>query len=1231
MKKSILLLSFICLLIVQGLCQREGNNWYFGNYAGLNFSTNPPNILTDGHLTTGEGCASVSTRSGILLFYTDGTYVWDANHIIMPNGTGLFGNPSSTQSAVICPKPSTYNYALERFDAYYIITIDVCCGGTNGVRFSEVDMTLNGGTGDVLVANKNTLLFGTATIEGANIARHANGCDYWIIGKEVGTTNIRTYLVTSVGVSNIPVVSVAISTGVSHVGSIKVSPNNNLVSIVNNTTPSVEVYDFDNSTGVLTSKFYDNMPWVSGYRAYSSEFSPDNKVFYATTLNNPNVYQYDLTALNNAAFQASRTIIGTTANTIGYRMCGIQMALNGKIYAALQGLNYLGVINNPNILGVGCNYVDNGQSIAGVNTFSGTNIIGTLGLPAFPSFFIKEPIEIISQNLCYDDQTIFQISDTAEVNLIEWTITDTNLVPITQSTNFELTFQFTNSGQYIVSAIVHYPCFIDSSLIDTITITYVNPINFGNDTSFCQGQSVTLDAGTGYDYYLWHNGDTSQTFLADTTGQYIVQVMIQSEDSICIKTDTINITVFPIPIAAFSFTSECFGTPTNFTDLSNSNGGTITNWNWDFDNDGIVDNTTQNPSFTFSSAGTFSVNLNVSTAGGLCPHDTTINIVVNPIPTANFTFTNVCLNDATAFNDTSLISSGSVVAWQWDFGDGAGTSTLQYPTYIFNTPDTFIVTLSVTSDSGCTSIVGYPVVVYPLPVANFTTANVCLYDDAVFTDVSTISSGSVTSWQWDFGDGNTATTQNTTHLYSADSTYNVTLIVASNNNCLDTLVQSIEIYPIPVAGFSTNNVCLYDLAVFTDASTISSGSIISFNWDFGDGTSTTQNPTHLYSTDGTYYVSLLVTTNNSCVDTVVDTLIIYPVPAANFITGPVCLYDAAVFTDVTIINSPDGVVSWQWDFGDGTGTSVIQNPSYNYASAGPYNVQLIVTSNNSCIDDTLLTVEIYPIPDVQFTYDIASGCEPLYVNFTDLTTITPGTINFRDWDFGDGNSSTLQNPENCYTAINVNTTRIATVTLIATSLDGCVDTSTIINMITIWPNPIAVFIAEPQPTTILNPVINFIDQSQGDTIAWSWDFGDPASGETDFIQNPVHEYSDTGTYIVEQIIVNQFSCPDTFYRTIIIQPGYIFHVPSAFTPNDDGINETFIPQGIGIDEENFEMIIYDRWGNLIYETTNINKPWDGRANNGSKIAQQDVYIWVIFTRDMQGGRHKYLGHVTLVR
>ncbi|MBN4051405.1 PKD domain-containing protein, partial [bacterium AH-315-M05] len=750
----------------------------------------------------------------------------------------------------------------------------------------------------------------------------------------------------------------------------------------------------------------------------------------------------------------------------------------------------------------------------------------------------------------------------------------------------------------------------------------------GDTTRFVDQSDTSLANIIGW-WWDFDDGftDTVQypSHLYSAYGTYNVSLAITADDA-CEDTIVKSVTVNPLPIADFTAASVCFGMPTQFMDSSTVPSGSITSWNWNFGDSNA--STQQNPSHLYSAAGLYNVTLLAATDSG-CVDSITKVIVVHYVPLANFNSTNVCLNDTMVFNNTSLISFGSIVSWQWDFGDGVGTSTLQYPTYIFNIPDTFIVTLSVTSDSGCTSIVGYPVVVYPLPIAGFTTANVCLYDDAVFTNSSTVSSGSVTSWQWDFGDGNTASTQNPAHLYSVDSTYNVTLIVTSNNNCLDTIVQPIQIYPIPIAGFSTNNVCLYDPAVFSDTSTISSGSIISFDWDFGDGnTSTTQSPTYLYSLDGTYNVSLIVTTNNSCVDTVVDTLIIYPVPSPGFTTGNVCLYDAAVFTDVTTINNPDNIASWQWDFGDGLGTSTMQNPSYNYGSDGLYNVQLTVTSNNNCIDNTALTIEIYPLPVMNFISDTFRGCEPFCVNFFDLTTITNGTISIWDWDFGDGSTSSEQNPENCYTAIDVNTTRISTVTLIATSSNGCLDTLLQVDTITTWPNPIAEFMAEPQPTTILNPVINFTDQSQGDTIAWAWDFGD---GFTNTIQNPVHEYLDTGSYIVEQIIVNQFLCPDTFYRTIIIQPGYIFHVPNAFTPNKDGKNEVFIPQGIGIDEENFEMIIYDRWGNLIYETNDINKPWDGRANNGRKIAQQDVYVWVIFTKDILGKRHRYIGHVTLVR
>ena len=1228
MKKAILFLWLTCLVVADSFGQAEGNNWYFGSYAGLSFTTNPPTILNDGHLTTSEGCATVSSKAGVLLFYTDGSNVWDANHVLMPNGTGLTGNPSSTMSAVICPKPGTYNYSLKRFDGYFIVTIDYVLG-PNGVRFSEVDMTLNGGTGDVLAGNKNTLLFGTTTVEAANVARHANGCDYWIIGKEVGNTIFNVYAITTAGVNLTPVVSNVGSVTSQGWGNIKVSANNKLVA---HSSPSIgtEVFDFNNNTGVLIYKFGDNAG------GYSLEFSADNNILYSEILNDPNIYQFDLTSPNNAAFQASKTIIGTTANTIGYRMCALQMAPNGKIYAALQGLNYIGRIDFPNVLGVGCNYVDNGQSIAGVNTFSGTNMSSRLGLPAFPSFFITEPVTVVANNLCYQDLTQFQLSDTTDVDLVEWTMLDINLNLLTQSTLFEPTYQFADSGQYIISAIVHYPCYIDSFVIDTITIIDVAPVNLGTDTLLCVGDTITLDAGAGYDYYIWSTGDTVPKTSVTVSGQYIVQVMMQSDDSLCVKSDTINIAAFPIPTADFTATNECLGTPTVFTDVSNPNGGTVTNWEWDFDNNGTVDTNAQNPTHTFPSAGTFPVNLNTSSAGGVCSHDTTINIVVNAVPASNFGFADVCTNDASTFSDSSTISSGTIVSYTWDFGDGppAGTSTQQSPTYVFTAPGTFIVILTVTSDSGCVDVQGKSIEVFPLPAPAFAAPDVCLYDDAVFTDASVISSGTISSWQWDFGDLSSSTAQNPTHLYSADNTYNVSLIVTSDNGCVDTLIQTIDIFPVPVSAFNTNNVCLYDPAVFSDASTITSGNIVGWLWDFDDGSaSTVQNPSYAYSSDGTYSVSLVVLSDNGCVDTVMQTLTIYPVPLANFVTPNECLNDPATFTDATSINTPGMWNTWNWDFGDGVGTSAVQNPSYTYTTDSTFNVTFTVTSDDGCVDDTIISIVIYPLPTVDFSVDTASGCETLCVNFTDLSYITSGSINTWAWDFDDGNASAVQNSQNCYTAIDENTSRVASVTLISTSAFGCSETLTKGGMINIWPQPISMFTVGPQPTSILAPVIDYMDQSLGGIVSWEWGFGDGDMlfGVDSAAANPSHLYKDTGTYTVEQIIINQFACSDTSYSSVIIGPGSIVHVPNSFTPNGDGINDAFIPRGVGFDAQKFEMHIYNRWGDLVYKTTDIDFPWDGKGNNGNKIAQADVYIWMILDTNMQGEKHTSIGHVTLIR
>jgi len=186
-------------------------------------------------------------------------------------------------------------------------------------------------------------------------------------------------------------------------------------------------------------------------------------------------------------------------------------------------------------------------------------------------------------------------------------------------------------------------------------------------------------------------------------------------------------------------------------------------------------------------------------------------------------------------------------------------------------------------------------------------------------------------------------------------------------------------------------------------------------------------------------------------------------------------------------------------------------------------------------------------------------------------------------------------------------------------------------MINVYPVPVADFSMSPQPTTVLNPIICFTDASQGAT-EWTWDFGEPDSptnSSTD--QNPCHTYSDTGTYCVTLTVLNANGCWDTVTYCLVIDPDFALYVPNAFTPNGDGHNEVFMPVGIGIDEQCYQFYIFDRWGNLIWQTDRWGKGWDGRANGGEEIAQQDVYVWKIITCDIFGKTHQYVGHVSLIK
>lgn len=357
-------LMLIAILFISSFsfAQNEANIWYFGTNAGIDFNDTIPVALNDGKIACIEGTASIAhPTTGQVLFYTDGGNVWDATHNKMPNGTGLLGSGSTTQAALIVRHPCSKRM-------YYIFTIEAEIG-SNGLSYSTVDMCMNNGKGDIV--EKNFPLNPFPMAEKLTVTKHSNGSDIWVVAHEFGNNTFLAYPVTCSGIGT-PVVSnvgLPYSQEGDEYGQMKVSPNGTKIgSAINYTTSKVEIYDFDNSTGNISNPmilYNIDDPW-------GLEFSPDNTKLYVSQYSAlPRaIFQFDLTAGSDTAINNSRELIYDLGL---YAIRSLQLDPHmQKIYAASANSSYLGVINNPNSLGVSCNYVNNGFQVApGTSTWAG--------------------------------------------------------------------------------------------------------------------------------------------------------------------------------------------------------------------------------------------------------------------------------------------------------------------------------------------------------------------------------------------------------------------------------------------------------------------------------------------------------------------------------------------------------------------------------------------------------------------------------------------------------------------------------------------------------------------------------------------------------------------------------------------------------------------------------------------------------------------------------------------
>lgn len=371
MKKIIPLFIFISFL-AQTNAQHQTDKWYFGVLAGVDFTPSLPVALTNGVLNTSEGCSSISDSSGNLLFYSDGQTVWNRIHTVMPNGTGLLAGITCTQAALIVPKPGTSNLFFE-------FTLDDT-GGVNGLRYSVIDMTLDGGMGDV-TAEKNVFIRNNLTEKLTGVAK-ANGTDYWIAVHENGNDTFYVYSLTAAGLDTNAVIS---HVGIVHsnaqiqntYGQMKFSPCGDMLALAAGYLNTVEVFHFDNSTGIVSS--FVSIPMTA--HVYGIEFSADESMLYVSTYDpGQTLVQFDLTSGVPATIIASQAQISITSD-----IYGLQLARDEKIYVCKSFSQWLGVVNNPEVAGFGCNYVDNGIDLDPL--FNG--VTSALSLPGFIQSWLK--------------------------------------------------------------------------------------------------------------------------------------------------------------------------------------------------------------------------------------------------------------------------------------------------------------------------------------------------------------------------------------------------------------------------------------------------------------------------------------------------------------------------------------------------------------------------------------------------------------------------------------------------------------------------------------------------------------------------------------------------------------------------------------------------------------------------------------------------------------------------
>ena len=528
MLQKVLHIILIILSSFQLFGQGEANNWYFGNNAGLNFSTGEPIKLEDGKIKSFENCATVSNADGELLFYSNGVTVWNANHDTMLNGTDLLGDTSSSQGVLFIKKPLSDSI-------YYIFNITFY-RLTNGLYYSEVNINEAGGLG-AITSTKNIHLKG-ARSEKLQTTIHSNKNDIWIASINDRNDSIYVYKIDSSGVNENPIISKTNTDFILNVdliaeGYIRFSPSGKKLAVIRSSRniSVIELHDFNQETGKVgevKSTLKVPFKWI-----YSLDFSPNEEFLYASVVDKLNLFD----PLENFTYELHQYELKNNSLVIldsGDGFLGaVQQTPNGKIIIAKESESYIGIINYPNLKGKECNYMP-----WGVKLGSGVCVDG---LPNFPSYYF---LDFTVDKKCYGSETEFR-SYKPKADSLFWDFGDPNS-SINYSTEEDPKHIFSDTGTFDVTLYAYTGTSVDTSILPVIILP--PKVTVSNDTTICKDLTVTIEGDIVLDHLvgiqkLWEDGKyvaphSSRTVKA---GKYWLTAYTFGDSTGCAHSDTVEV------------------------------------------------------------------------------------------------------------------------------------------------------------------------------------------------------------------------------------------------------------------------------------------------------------------------------------------------------------------------------------------------------------------------------------------------------------------------------------------------------------------------------------------------------------------------------------------------------------------------------------------------------------------------------------------------------------------